>query len=268
VENHLSEYEYATRPLLNWIKTNFPKVKVTIHDYSEDMLKDTDRDESWVYAAKDFLQPAHVTKFTTYHTMDQRTLVDQGKKICILYGIDKPKICHKDNKWYLYFIDFQANYANSDVGDYNNITNEYFFWTPDFPEILLKQAHIIVNYMRNPPSQDLDSNYLTKDPWMYWLGPDNKHLSYRITTRTATKINGKLYYLTTAGLNRLIYPDWREDTFSLGKNIGYIFGPRDRWWWQAHRDKNRIMFRTAFESYFNKFTNWGFNNFKLLINPI
>ena len=145
-ENTLSEYEFATRPLLDWVATNHPQVKITVHDYSADMLLDEDRDESWVYSAKEFLQPGHVTKFPNYQTIEQKYLADQGKSICVLYGIDKPKMYIREGKWYLYFMDFQANYANPDIGDYTNITNEYFYWTPDFPEILVKQAHLVKNW--------------------------------------------------------------------------------------------------------------------------
>ena len=88
-ENHLSEYEYATRPLFNWLKTHYPNIKITVHDYSADMLANDGRDESWVYSAKDFLQPGHVTKFPNYQTIDHRILADAGKNICVLYGIDK-----------------------------------------------------------------------------------------------------------------------------------------------------------------------------------
>jgi hypothetical protein len=103
---------------------------------------------------------------------------------------------------------------------------------------------------------------LTRNPWESRFGPDGKYLQYRTQNRTSIKIDNKIHYLTVAGLNRLVYPDWKPDTFSLGKNIGYIFGPRDRWWWQAHRNKDQVMFKSAFESYFKKFTHWGFSNFK------
>ena len=47
-ENTLSEYRYAAKPWLNWIATHSPRTRITIHDYSEDMLK-SKHDESWVY---------------------------------------------------------------------------------------------------------------------------------------------------------------------------------------------------------------------------
>jgi len=212
VENHLSEYEFATRPMLHWIKTHYPRVKITVHDYSADMLQDEDRDESWVYAAKDFLQPAHVTKFTTYHTMDQRLLADQGKKICILYGIDKPKMCIRDGKWYAYFIDFQANYANPDVGVYPNITNEYFFWTPDFPELLLKQAHIIKNWFNQPA---------------------NRHLQFLARWPNHSNIQRTAY---EAMIKPLIYIDYDPTTFQVAKPATNFYSEMDHWFYSQFQD--------------------------------
>ena len=237
VENHLSEYEFATRPLLNWIKTNYPKVKVTVHDYSEDMLQNEDRDESWVYAAKDFLQPAHVTKFTTYHTMDQRLLADRGKKICILYGIDKPKMCIKDSKWYAYFIDFQANYANPDVGEYSNITNEYFFWTPDFPELVRKQAHLIKNWFNMPA---------------------NRHLQFLARWPNHSNIQRTAY---EAMIKPLIYVDYDPTTFQVAKPATNFYSEMDHWFYSNFKDhklyqswKAGIDFveRSIDHKYFNK----------------
>jgi hypothetical protein len=207
VENTLSEAELATRPLLKWVQIHFPKVKVTVHDYSDDMLKNEDRDESWVYAAKDFLQPAHVTKFPNYQTIDQRILADSGKKICALYGIDKPKMCIRDGKWYLYFIDFQANYANPDMGEYTNITNEYFFWTPDMPEISVKQAHIVRNWFSMPANRHLQ--FLARWP---------NHSNHQ---RTAYENLVK----------PLVYPDYDPLTFQVYKPATNFYSEMDYWFY-------------------------------------
>jgi hypothetical protein len=34
-ENTLSEWEFAAKPLLDWIATNYPAVKITVHDYTD-----------------------------------------------------------------------------------------------------------------------------------------------------------------------------------------------------------------------------------------
>jgi hypothetical protein len=207
-ENTLSEYEFATKPLLNWIATNYPKVKITVHDYSADMLVDEDRDESWVYSAKEFLQPGHVTKFPNYQTIEHKYLADTGKSICVLYGIDKPKMCIKDGEWYLYFMDFQANYANPDVGDYTNITNEYFYWTPDFPEISVKQAHIVRNWFNMPANRHLQ--YLARWP------------NHSVAHRTAYENL----------LKPLIYPDYDPMTFQVNKPGSNFYSEMDHWFYE------------------------------------
>jgi hypothetical protein len=175
-------------------------------------LQEEDRDESWVYAAKDCLQPAHVTKFPNYQTIDQRVIADTGKSICVLYGIDKPKMCIRDGKWYLYFMDFQANYANPDIGEYNNITNEYFFWTPDLPEISVKQAHLIRNWFSMPQNRQLQ--YLLRWP--------NHSVSQRTTYERFVKA--------------LIYPDYDPLTFQVNKPGSNFYCEMDFWFYNNFRD--------------------------------
>lgn len=211
-ENTLSEAELAARPMLNWIATNFPRVKITVHDYSADMLVNKDRDESWVFSAKEFLQPGHVTKFPNYQTIEHRLLADQGKSICVLYGIDKPKMCIKEGKWYLYFMDFQANYANPDMGDYTNITNEYFFWSPDLPEISVKQAHIIMRWFNQPENRHMQ--FLAQWP--------NHSVSQRTTYENLIK--------------PLIYPDYDPLTFQVTKPSSNFYSEMDHWFYENFRD--------------------------------
>jgi hypothetical protein len=223
---------------------------------------------NFIYYGNHAFGPHHLARsYLREKVADWAKIIASGKKLCFVYGCDKPPV-HYDTQTDKYFLQFQ-DLIDACVGPRTQILgrqeehDELFYWSPDAMDLMARQAHIIMNYMRNPPKQDLNSRYLTTNPWMSQLGPDNKYLSSGyIRKRAGTNINNQFYYLTTDGLHRLIYPDWREDTFSLGKNLGFIFGPRDRWWWQAHRDKNRIMFRTAFESYYKKFTKWGFNSFK------
>jgi hypothetical protein len=94
-ENTLSEYQFAAQPLLHWIATSYPKTKITVHDYSEDMLN-SNHDESWVYTTRDFFQPGHPFKFTIDAVDWHKEVLSQGKTVCMLYGIDKPKVCIKD----------------------------------------------------------------------------------------------------------------------------------------------------------------------------
>lgn len=204
-KNTLSEWQYAAQPLLQWIKTNYPKTKVTVHDYAVNMLEEKDRDESWILKTKEYSQPGHSTKHHNYGTPEHLALADSGKQICVLYGVDKPKCCIKDNQWFLYFMDLQANHSNPDVGDYTNITNEYFYWSPDLPELLIKQAHIVKNWFSMPQNAHL--RQLAEWP------------NYQFNERTTYEFVVK----------SLIYPDYDPATFQVSKPTVNFMNEMDHW---------------------------------------
>jgi len=205
-ENTLSEYKYAAKPILDWIAVHSPLTRITIHDYSQDMLQSS-HDESWVFKTKDYFQPGHPFKHTVSAVDDHKRTLDKGKKVCILWGIDKPKICIKDKKWYLYFMDIQANCSNPEIGDYDNAVNEYFFWQPDLPEILVKQAHMIVRWFNQPGNTHLQ--HLTRWP------------NYSFAQRTAFEHIVK----------PLIYPDYDMTLFQTSKPTNSFYNEMDYWFY-------------------------------------
>lgn len=205
-ENTLSEFKYAAKSLLDWIAVHSPRTKITMHDYSIDMLN-SKHDESWVYTTKDYFQPGHPFKFTVDALDDHKRTLDRGQQICILYGIDKPKICIKDKKWYLYFMDIQANSANPVNGNYTNITNEYFYWTPDLPELICKQAHVIKNWFNLSTNQYLQ--HLVRWP--------NYSFAQRTTFEHIIK--------------SLIYPDYDPTTFQTSKPTNSFYNEMDYWFY-------------------------------------
>lgn len=205
-ENTLSEFKYAAKPLLDWIAVHSPRTKITMHDYSEDMLA-SKHDESWVYTTRDYFQPGHPFKFTVDAVDDHKRTLNRDHRVCILYGIDKPKVCIKDSKWYLYFMDIQANSANPVIGEYTNVTNEYFYWSPDLPELLCKQAHMIKNWF------NLESNkYL-----QHLVRWPNYSFAQRTTFEHIIK--------------PLLYPDYDPTTFQTSKPTNSFYNEMDFWFY-------------------------------------
>lgn len=204
-ENTLSEWEFAAKPLFNWISTNYPAVKITFHDYSETLLADeNNRDESWIFKTRHFLQPGHYAKHDNL-IPDQQKIADTGKRICALYGIDKPKVCIKDNKFWLYFVDAPTGENDPTIGDYNNITTEYFYWSPDLPAMLVKQAHLVKNWFTIP------QNYKMQN-LLHW--PNNN-----FATRT----------IYEQFIKSIIYPDYDTNTFQVVKSTNNIHNEMDYW---------------------------------------
>jgi len=212
-ENTLSEWQYAAKPLLDWIATNYPKVKVTVHDYSEDMIKNADTaDESWIFKTRHFLQPGHAYKNSLTGFIEHRKLADSGTKIGVVHGVDKPKICIKDSKFFLYFFDNLANHNNPDVGDYTNITNEFFYWTPDMPEIVAKQAHMCKQWFSMPEHYQFQRTLL-------WPNID-------FAART----------LYEQLVKAIIYPDYDCGTFQVAKPSNNIYNEMDHWFHVNFKD--------------------------------
>ena len=205
-ENILSEYEFAARPMLNWIATNYPKVKITMHDYSEDMLAHANTaDESWIFKTRHYLQPDYAHKHSLTNLTEHRRLADSGTKIGVIHGVDKPKICIKDGKFFLYFFDNLANQNNPDIGDYTNITSEYFFWTPDMPEILAKQAHMCRHWFSMPAHYQFQRT-------LHWPNIDF----------AARNLYEQL-------VKAIVYPDYDPNTFQVVKPSNNIFNEQGTW---------------------------------------
>jgi len=235
-ENTLSEWRYAAQPLLKWIADHAPQTKITIHDYSEDMLA-SGHEEDWIFRTKDYFQPGHAFKHTVDAVDSHKHTLDQGIKVCMLWGVDKPKVCIKDKKWYLYFMDVQANNANPEVGQWDNITNEYFYWTPDLPELLCKQAHIIRKWFDLPSNRYLQ--HLARWP--------NYSFAQRTTFEHIIK--------------PLLYPDYDPATFQTSKPTNSFYNEMDQWFYQNFQETRAYhVWKAGLEHLINTIDPKYFNN--------
>ena len=237
-ENTLSEWRYAAKPLLDWISVHAPKTRITMHDYSEDMLHSR-HDESWVLKTRDYFQPGHPFKHSLIGVDQHRRRLDLGQKVCQLYGIDKPKVCIENSRWYLYFMDIQANIANPDIGAYSNITNEYFYWSPDLPELLAKQAHVVKNWFDMPTNRHLQ--HLVRWP--------NYSFAQRTTFEHIIK--------------PLIYPEYDQTTFQTSKPTNSFYNEMDHWFYTNFTDTHAYRAWQAGLDYLVKNINGKFFNYEL-----
>lgn len=210
-ENTLSEAKFAAYPVLDWLTTAAPNTKITVHDYSENMLTQT-YDESWVLKTKDYFQPGHAFKHSATGYKGHKHLADTGQRICILYGVDKPKLCIKDKKWYAYFIDIMANHSMGDFGEYTNLTNEYFYWSPDLPELFVKQCHIVKKW---------------------FMLEQNKHMQYVCRWPNYSYTHRTTYEHL---IKPLIYPDYNQETFQTSKPTNSFYNEMDYWFYTNFKE--------------------------------
>lgn len=211
-ENTLSEYQFSARPMLNWIATHYPKIKITEFDYSESMLENTLQDESWIFSTRDWFQPGHSAKHNIFAAEGHRQQADSGKSICVLHGVDKPKVVTINNNWYTYFVDVFANQPSPLIEDYTNITHELFFWTPDMTELLIKQSHMIKDWFDLPEHAGLQ--HLVRYPVQ---NPNNRTAYENI-------------------VKSIIYPDFDPLTWQTTKATNSFYNEMDHWFYTNYKN--------------------------------
>jgi hypothetical protein len=85
--------------------------------------------------------------------VDYPKFIPQNKTSALIYGTDKPNLLFENNNFYLYFID-DGVIARA-VMERNEIdipfTDILFYWDPDCVKLLIKQAHIVMNWFRQHP---------------------------------------------------------------------------------------------------------------------
>jgi hypothetical protein len=152
-----SEYKLQTLPRLEEIKLLSPNTKIKIFDVSDSVFSAFSKrmDESWVHHVREELNPIDASRYNYLQFSEFKSQLDFGKKIAIVLGVDKPivKLDKVTNKFYLCFVDRMANITpiGEYAKDYTNTTIEYFYWSPDACDLLCKQAHTIVNWLKLHP---------------------------------------------------------------------------------------------------------------------
>ena len=136
-------------------------------------------------------------------------LHEQGKRVGVIQGIDKVKIVNNQGKWNLYFSDFSSQFGHKHYYRDLPFYDEFFYWTPDMPQIAIKQAHVVSRYLDYLDSIGAETHYR------------DDQMANVVVRKSGKKTNWDY-------INHIVYPFWKSDTFSMGKtNSSQIVNPRD-----------------------------------------
>jgi hypothetical protein len=204
-------------PRIQKIKeTSQPWLKHTIIDLSKiimDFFNNKVNKFDWIYNINSYLSPNNIirTNIVEYHP-DWLRLMDQGKRVGFIWGVEKPKIVGINGKFSTMFMDIidGAVTPHLQFNPRPGLFHELFYWAPDCPEMVIKQCHVIKKFLKTVAA---DSPLLT----------DKGSSRYSVIT-----IQGRIKYLTTNGTNQLIYPGWEPAPFQV-KPQSLVFSPRDEW---------------------------------------
>jgi hypothetical protein len=230
--NYYSEVEYAATAHLKKIKNSLdPRTKITYQDFNRtgiELLKK----EDWIETSPLNLSVSisgilrQITQEYDFHNLK---LQESKKSICYILGVDKPLVYFDGTDYFCYFMDTGAYHYISPV-DFNNSTDncatEFFYWTPDMPEIVVKQAQEIKK-----------------------LGESNTWAKYMLSQSLVKHISE---YRPV--LHPVIYPNYVCEQFQTEKPSTHIMRPMDKWFWETAPEKVKNNYLNAID-YVGQVTN-------------
>lgn len=251
VGNTLSEIKYVTYPLLDEIRSKSPNTKITINDIFQDVLNITPED--WVGNWSEFINPvdrgAGLQKFS--HLVK---LAEQGKKIGIVWGVDKPQLRYNlDRTVTVSIVDRIVNLGSKNPFDkpYPNVDRVLFYYTPDLPEMMVKQCHVICKHIHKKENMWISSilRAISRP-----AGPNA--LSTSVVNNDLGIPIGPNYIKGAyqQAIAPIIYPGtWSSGIFQCDKVEGAFMGAHNNWFFTAHKDTHIYqMMISEFNSFYKK----------------
>jgi len=184
---------------------------------------------------------------------DHMKLTEQGKKVCYIWGYDKPHLVIEDGKFGIKFIDAAVDIGARQFTNHSllkekflNFYDEPFYISKDFPKISIKQGHMLIKLLATIPLTD--SRIVSRDqlpatgPFVMVPNTDNK-------------------YLTKKTVDGCIYPRALLHLFGDDKVRGSIvFSAKDKWFTQSNHE-NRFLWDQKMREIVTKHRNY-FTYFK------
>lgn len=187
-----------------------------------DSLEDTFPDNDWIYTFEfDRAQPGAALRNKSYKKWFYENEYDQ--RDCVVFGLEKPRLFLKDGYWCTGFLDeaiMSMNHPMVHRDDWYGPRYEWFFTTPDMPEIQVKQVHKLIQHFIHMKTYDSFYYELVKDQVLTHTKDFNRSVFFPIA-------------------NQVLYEDfWDEGKiFTLGKGPktpGALLYFKDAWIWSPN----------------------------------
>jgi hypothetical protein len=216
--NYYSEIQYSAIPYLNRNQHRLdPRTKIRYQDFSKPALELLEKD-NWFETTPlctNITISGIARQVTQNQEKDILNLYDKGKTIAQILGIDKPLVYFNGVDYYAYFADTSTYHYVSPV-DFNDTElsgghykTEFFYWTPDMPEIVVKQAQLV--------KSNCETNAYAK------------FMAEKILTTHISEYRSIIH--------PIIYPQEVTVEFQTEKPSASIIRPMDSWFWNLSSDK-------------------------------
>jgi hypothetical protein len=254
VTNTISETKYALFPLLNEIAVKHPNVKITINDYFEDIINY--KTDEWIYQSGDWISPVSATKGSLDKFKHLVDMAEQGKRIGVVWGVDKPSLRYIEGGDIIVSIhDRSVNVGRPPFKTpYPNVDRVLFYYAPDLPELIVKQCHMVSKYIHK--KENLWISNLLKELSIY---PTKKVITETnqfglpkvdIIKNQPTSPKSKFF----RAMNPILYPTtYDHSTFQCDKSSGGFMGLQHGWLYKLHSDSMAMqLLESDFKAFYSK----------------
>jgi hypothetical protein len=182
------------------------RIKINVYDWTRSII-DAANNPDWFWTAGVRFDPTCMVR-SKFHKVfrEHNELLHKGKRVGFIYGVDKPRLLRDDTNIYFAFLDVimtTGTLPTNDILGEHWENDEYFYWSPNLPELAVKQSHVVVN----------------------WLRATNKiHLIKHMNN--ISSFHDEDYYRE---VNFSIYPDWDPKTWQIKKPTNAIYNEMSRW---------------------------------------
>jgi hypothetical protein len=232
INNTISETKYAQYPLLNEISVKYPNVKISIKDYFEDILNF--KSDEWLLKSGDWISPVN-TKGKLDKFKHIVNLAEQGKRIAVCWGLDKPNLRYsKEGDIYALITDKGVNVARPafDI-DYPNVDKVLFYWSPELPELIIKGAHEVAKYVHKKENLWITNIIKEMGNFNTKTVPEIEQDSFGVPV-VDNKPSSKGEY--QRAIVPCLYPTTWNNAFQCDKGNSSFMGLQNDWFYKLHKD--------------------------------
>lgn len=205
---------------INEIKELYPDIKHRVVDISQiisDIYLRPDVKFEHIYNIKGIMSANSLARsYIREYVNDYKSIIDSGKRMCFLWGAEKPRLLKINGSWNTCFLDvFSETNLRLQTMDKVGYFDEWFFWAPDAASIVAKQSHLLMKAMQ---AAETVPEMLSSVSGAHLPKSDNG------------------LYLKNNIYHSLIYPGWRSDLVVAPKPQNLLLSERDNWFWSQNTE--------------------------------
>lgn len=183
------------------------KFKLTVWDWTNHTL-DALKNPDWFWDVGVRYAPDAIPRNHLHEVFRHNDRFEgKGKSVAFIFGVDKPRLYRDDHSVYFAFTDTMLTTAVGNNADINNRyweNDEYFYWTPNMPELVVKQAHLVYNHLKK---HDMIKTQLSH---LNGIGSFHRAEYYDV-------------------VNPIIYPEWNTNTWQVKKSTSSVKDEFGQW---------------------------------------